>query len=681
MLLGDRCRTPCKLGAPWPLCNETHWNVHGRCIYRRRDVLDRWIASYSPVLLALLRCHVYCDVVAFMKVIIYMFRYMWKPHKNPFTIKWATDSASTAARGHSFKQERDEQRARQSSYVERLAGADSAATSASGGAHGGAAPARDEIAEYQEGRVICGSEACHRILSHRITVIEPPVITLPVVLPEKRKLVQLVYGRQSERGRVIQPKPNELEHWLARPDDPEFDDVTYQQFFERYQMKQQRQAVPKGRRSFRTKNGDVFYERASGHKVCTRLQTMNVSQGEPYYLRLLLKTSKARGSYEALRTINGQVYDHYVDAARESGLLQGDEFVKTLLLEAIEDHGLLPFQLRLLFVQLIVNHECDAPEILETHRDFLVSDYEEDEGLDPNAAYQLLLRDISEDIDAMSPGKTNKDFSLPEPEDFADEGMERQSYGNLADVRREHDRLFSLFETDPEQLRVYNDVLEHLYPDASRANETVDGVIPMSVIVPALAGSGKTTLLQCLLSAVRMRGNIAIATATTALAALNYTGGHTAHGALKIKVVDNISKEPVECTDEVTMAHVNNIEATHRMLQDITGIDRPFGGKVFVCAGDFRQLTPVLPRGEDSNEINAWKASIKSSVLWPCFERYELLTNHRIVDQAYSDLCLKVGDGLIPTFHIDPTADETLLAEDAEASALLRWSSQRTARS
>ena len=48
--------------------------------------------------------------------------------------------------------------------------------------------------------------------------------------------------------------------------------------------------------------------------------------------------------------------------------------------------------------------------------------------------------------------------------------------------------------------------------------------------------------------------------------------------------------------DEALMAKKYAIEAVDRTLQDIMGNKEPFGGKVVVLGGDFRQVLPVVPR-------------------------------------------------------------------------------------
>ena len=45
------------------------------------------------------------------------------------------------------------------------------------------------------------------------------------------------------------------------------------------------------------------------------------------------------------------------------------------------------------------------------------------------------------------------------------------------------------------------------------------------------------------------------------------------------------------------MAHRQAVEAVDRSIQDITKLNLPFGGKIMILGGDFRQVLPVVRRG------------------------------------------------------------------------------------
>ncbi|XP_074314935.1 uncharacterized protein LOC141651111 [Silene latifolia] len=72
--------------------------------------------------------------------------------------------------------------------------------------------------------------------------------------------------------------------------------------------------------------------------------------------------------------------------------------------------------------------------------------------------------------------------------------------------------------------------------------------------------------------------------------------------------------------DEAPMTHKYAFEAVDGSLRDVMrfsndgDINQPFGGKVVVFGGDFRQILPVIPKGSRSEIVNA---SLCASNLWP----------------------------------------------------------------
>ncbi|XP_044591497.1 ATP-dependent DNA helicase pif1-like [Cotesia glomerata] len=170
-----------------------------------------------------------------------------------------------------------------------------------------------------------------------------------------------------------------------------------------------------------------------------------------------------------------------------------------------------------------------------------------------------------------------------------------------------------------EQRKVYNEILNSIISDSGQL-----------YFLDAPGGTGKTFLINLLLAKIRSEKNIAIAVASSGIAATLIDGGKTAHSAFKLPLnlgysespLCNISKQSdmahvlretkIIIWDECTMAHKNGIEALNRLLKDIRGCDRIMGGVIVLLAGDFRQTLPVVPRGTRADEV---KACIKSSIL------------------------------------------------------------------
>ncbi|KAH0657478.1 hypothetical protein KY289_026226 [Solanum tuberosum] len=78
-------------------------------------------------------------------------------------------------------------------------------------------------------------------------------------------------------------------------------------------------------------------------------------------------------------------------------------------------------------------------------------------------------------------------------------------------------------------------------------------------------------------------------------------------------------------------------------------IDKPFGGKVMVFGGDFRQVLPVVPKSTRAEIVNA---SLVKSYLWPLMEKIQFTRNMRArTDPTFSEFLLRVGNGDEPTIR------------------------------
>ena len=72
---------------------------------------------------------------------------------------------------------------------------------------------------------------------------------------------------------------------------------------------------------------------------------------------------------------------------------------------------------------------------------------------------------------------------------------------------------------------------------------------------------------------------------------------------------------------------------------------RPFGGKVSLLGGDFRQTAPVIPRASDAAII---ESSIKNSNLWRFVTELSLTENIHIEgQQEFNRWLIAIGNGTI----------------------------------
>ena len=137
--------------------------------------------------------------------------------------------------------------------------------------------------------------------------------------------------------------------------------------------------------------------------------------------------------------------------------------------------------------------------------------------------------------------------------------------------------------------------------------------------------------MNLILASVRSQGEIALAVATSGIAATLLDGGRTAHSTFKLPLnlatnempICNIGKNTKEAQllkyakialiDECSMLHKKGLEAINRLMQDLKDSKSLFGGLTFVLAGDFRQCLPVIAGGNSADQL---KACLKSSQLW-----------------------------------------------------------------
>lgn len=172
-------------------------------------------------------------------------------------------------------------------------------------------------------------------------------------------------------------------------------------------------------------------------------------------------------------------------------------------------------------------------------------------------------------------------------------------------------------------------------------------------------------------AAIRSKGDIVLNVASSGIASLLLPGGRTAHSRFGIPInpdefstcnmtpgsdLANLVKESsLIIWDEAPMMSKHCFESLDRSLADIMGYTgiKPFGGKVIVFGGDFRQILPVI-HGAGRTEIVM--ASLNSSSLWKHCKVLHLTKNMRLLSdnltaqeaeelKDFSKWILDVGDG------------------------------------
>jgi hypothetical protein len=99
------------------------------------------------------------------------------------------------------------------------------------------------------------------------------------------------------------------------------------------------------------------------------------------------------------------------------------------------------------------------------------------------------------------------------------------------------------------------------------------------------------------------------------------------------------------------MVSVQVVDALNRSLKRLMKIDRPFGGKVIVFLGDFRQLPPVDNTGDGT------RLSVSQCEWFQSAVKIEFTFNFRAAtDSIYATMLEQIGDGEIDDIEVPSTS-------------------------
>jgi hypothetical protein len=478
----------------------------------------------------------------------------------------------------------------------------------------------DEIKLFMDGRYMSASEADWRIRAFSMHRESPAVYRLAVHLPNEQRVTF-----SEDR----------------RPDPAAHSETTLTAFF-RYNSANPTCSVlyPDFPSSFVYHKGQRCWtarRRAgrNGRTTIGRMYFVPPAAGERYYLRLLLTQVAGATSFEHLRTVDGEVLPTFQAAAQRRGLLASDDEWDRCLQEA---SGMqMPAQLRELFASvLLFASPADPWALWLRHQEAMTEDLLQRERVAMRNPHLPLSPPVIDEAlhqvqDHLARhGKSLADFPsmrVPPPRAVLP--------GALPPLVQEHLRYDreALAGRVQQQLPMLNADQRVLYDtfmaaaDGGLSGMEQAGRRSNLFFVDAPGGCGKTFTFNLLLASLRSTGCIALAVASSGIAALLLEGGATAHSRFKIPI--NINAEstcnvPVQSPlaqllqraaaiiwDEAPMMHRHCLEALDRTLRDIMAATNPalehvpFGGKCILLGGDFRQVLPVVPKGGRAAIVNA----------------------------------------------------------------------------
>lgn len=415
-------------------------------------------------------------------------------------------------------------------------------------------------------------------------------------------------------------------------------------------------------------------ERKLGSKI-GRIYHVHPGTGELFFLRMLLMVVAGATCFEDLRIYNDVLYDTFKEACQARGLVGDDMEWFKLFEEAIVWAN--PFQLRHLFMTVLIH--CEV--------------------VNGRALFDRFWPSMGEDISyRVSLALGNPKYVVPP--DFLQEQVLRE----LSSLFTKNGSCLSAFNLSPRSIPIDSDCQNRLMAEEMRydtaklaieatlMNEKLNdeqraiydeivGAVRANkggtYFVSGYGGTGKTFLWNSIISNLRSERRIVLAVASSGVASLLLPGGRTGHSRFRIPldISDrsrcNISrnshlaelcqKANLILWDEAPMTHRWCFEALDRTLRDILSAENkenamfPFGGKIVVLGGDFRQILPVVECGAKDDIINS---SLIVSPLWQHIKVLKLHSNMRLKRSdlsataraelsGFSDWVQSVGTGTV----------------------------------
>ena len=553
---------------------------------RGHQVDNRWIVPYNPYLSLKFNAHINLEACTSVKSVKYLFKYVYKGH----------DCANVEVT--------------ESATVD-----------------------HDEIKNFLDARYVSAPEACWRLFKFPMHRQSHSIVRLALHLPD-HQAVYFTPGNAADAADAAAQKETTLTAYF-KYNQEHATDLCYHEFPQKY--------------VYEKKNGTYQWRDRAEREATTIgiVYTASPKDVERFCLRLLLHHVPGATSYEDLRTVNGHVAASFKEACLLRHLLEDDTEWDNTLQEAATFQ--MPRQMRSLFATICLYCNPSNPrELWDNHKDSMCEDFVHDR-YSVIAAEQMALHHIDSllkpDTSCVELGLPEIDVELPErdPADFNPDAERALAEQLIAELNEEQAELVSLVT------------------DALRSMEQ-EGEAPTSraFFLDGPGGTGKTRCYNTLISWCRGQGFKVAPSAWTGIAATLLKGGRTCHSLFKLPVpildnstcnvsptshlADLLTSFHMFIIDEASMVPAHALRAIDQLLRDLTGNDVPFGGKVFLLGGDFRQVLPIVPKRPRTVIV---ENCLKSSPLWNQFRVVHLHRNMRVNadEQMFAEWLLKLGDG------------------------------------
>ncbi|XP_029157800.1 uncharacterized protein LOC114930213 [Nylanderia fulva] len=540
----------CSKHFPKSFHEETTMDENGYPQYRRRDtsilyekpggfvVDNRFVVPYCPILSTIFNCHINVEVVSSIKSVKYLYKYIYKGH----------DAASVVI----------EEDVNNMEIV------------------------HDEIKDFIEARYVGPVEAYWRIVNKILQEKSHAIIRLPVHLPSEQNVIISDHLNEQDLQSALERITMLMDYFELNKRDVDAHQYVYTDIPLYYVFKK---VILDGKQISR------WEKRQSKFNCIGRMYSVSPTEIELFHLRILLLNIKGATSYNALKTVNGVLHQTFTSACLALGLIEDDDEWKRAISKA--SIWMMPRQLRYLFVRILMH--CQPLHPKELWNEFQVAmseDYIRRFGrvIGIKKAYAQINQLLRKESWKLKQFPEMEQIKIKYEEEDAEQlqrealcGQQQYSQLNYGQKNVVDYVLTLLTKTNSQQKKC-------LY---------IDGP----------GGSGKTFVYTTLYYLLKSQGKVVNTMAFTGIAATLLPNGRTAHKTLGLPVplfndstsnikvqskeADYLKKTDVFIWDEAPMAPRYALEVMNCLLQDLMHNDIPFGGKIVIFGGDFRQLLPV----------------------------------------------------------------------------------------
>lgn len=599
-------RPRCHYGFPKRVTAETHRNEKDGYWHLKRDPGEEWVVSYNPELLRRFRCHINVEPVASDASILYLQKYI---RKNVDT-----------AKSKLVKNPRDMTLA-------------------------------EQYASFHLARAMTSSEACWTIQDYSFAELYPTVDIIACHLPDEQKIVFCEDSYQ-DIIETCHTRLTDLLRYFQRRRCPDLDGLLVEAFFAKYSVPSNpdfKAIDPATGLEVAYFNPTLRLE-SKGHLAF--LRSVSFGNRELFSLYTLLRRRAAHSFEELL----GGSTSFYAACVFHGYFSEGEH---SLWQFALDDMAVVrsrpPEYVLRHFAHMLTNSGPTVKRealFCEFWRYMVTSHRGSRDSIPGWVIGGLRTRHVMEVMHDLQRLLAKDGIDIKDLINFTDLCLNHQPLLTMEELCASAQNLHGMPEAALapfDRLRLtdeQNDIYERIVSVAEEQMITAYGdhiygddhfvrsarpPIPTSpdsfYYINGSAGTGKTFLLNTMIKYLIKDYRVKVAScAMTGVAASLLLGGVTAHRLFGLPVEDC---DPAESTsssrlhmkslgarmlrdadviiiDEFSVLHKGNLEKILRLFQEIqtmcaggnnfaVPIDRTYGGKLFIFAGDFQQMTPVVP--------------------------------------------------------------------------------------